>query len=132
MAHTAGYAYRCRDPEAGGGGEAVDDILLEDDESGADEADARHNLGGKTGRVVSRDGDQVCDFVIAVGRNDGDERAAQGYQEVGAEAGLFSPLLPLYADDAAKGAADKDSYNKFVRQTNVRSCLSNKCAIHQK
>jgi hypothetical protein len=91
------HAYSRDEPDGGGGGEAVDSILSDEDQSSSDEADACHDLGGDT-RGVEHDqsGSQyVCEAILG----DEEEESCGGADDgVGAKSGALVPNLPLEPD----------------------------------
>ena len=91
------HAYSGDEPDGGGGGEAVDSILSDEDQPCPDEADACNDLGGDT-RGVEHDqaGSQyVCEAILG----DEQEESGGGADDgVGAESGALMPNLPLEPD----------------------------------
>ena len=98
---AAGHADGGDEPDGGGGGEAVDFFVVDEDQAGADEADAGDYLGGDAGGVED---DAVVDedVVEAVLRDEQEESGCGAYDGIGAEAGALVADFALEADGGAE------------------------------
>src|SRR5439155_12438487 len=91
-------------PQSGGGGQAANGGAVLDDRASAEEADAGHDPVGDS-RRVDVDVELTCRVrprtLGEADRDDHDQCASDGDQDVGAEAGLAPAHLPLDADQTA-------------------------------
>ena len=94
-----------RHPQAGGGRDAANHVLLEDDDAGADETDAGHDLRRHAGGVETA--------VERVLRNQHEQGAAQRHDEMRAETGFLRAELALEADHPAHQSAQKQAEYHF-------------------
>ena len=111
--HPSRHANGRGDPQASSRGEALDDILLEDDSACANEADAADHLCRHTGRVALDDDTRHGLIAVeAMHRQHHEQGRPQTYEEMGAEAGLLRAVFTLQADGTTQDGADE--YGKYV------------------
>jgi len=100
-AGAAGKPDRGHEPDAGSAGETVHGAPLHDDRAAAEEADTGYHLRGHA-RGVERDALAAEDVVEAVGRDEDEQRGADGDEGMSAEAGRVVAPLALKADRGAE------------------------------
>ena len=89
-------------PEPGGRSHATDHILLEDDDAGADKADARDDLSRNPGRIVRLIPKRILG-------NNHKQGAAQRNHKVRPDAGFLCPQLALKTDQPAQQPGNQKS-----------------------
>ena len=101
-----------RRPEACRRRKPAHQLAVDDDRTGADEADAAHHLCSDTAGVEPH----ACmhqDIGEAVLRHDHYQRTAQRNQEMGAETRILDPVFAVEADHRAAKACHAQAYDKI-------------------
>ncbi len=101
---TASHSDGGDDPDAGGAGKTTESVAVVEDEAGAQEADALHDVGGDLAFVAC-----VASYD---GGEDSEEGCAEADEEVGAYACGFAGEFPLEANEATEYAGkEKPAYS---------------------